>query len=329
MISRKTGLVSALSFMMFVFLSVSVSAQTYAEVVEAFNAAAEDIKSGNFELAISKFENCIELATQLGPEGDEMKANAESQIPVIYLRLAKDVYKAKDYEEAIKKFEETIMACEKYTNEKIKKDSEKYLLSSHYNVANQKYKGDDFEGALSHFNSAIEYNSEYAKAYYGKGLVYQKQGDLENMLVAFEKAIEFGNSTGDEKIASASSNKVRDYYFRLGTDAVKADDYQTAVNNLSKALKYDLEHSQSYYWLAVMYNKEMEYDKAVANAVEALKFDKTEDHIKARIYYELGNAYVGLVEYEKACDAFRNALYDPYTNTVKYKMENVLNCGSE
>ena len=47
---------------------------------------------------------------------------------------------------------------------------------------------------------------------------------------------------------------------------------------------------------------------------------------KAKIYYELGNAYVNLVEYDKACAAFKNCLMEPYTASVKHQMDNVLKC---
>jgi tetratricopeptide (TPR) repeat protein len=326
MISRKTRLLSALSLFMFVFLAFPGNAQTINEVIEAFNAAAEDVNTGNFESAISKFENCINLATQLGAEGDEMKAKAEGQIPALYYKLAIDAYKAKDYEGAIEQFEQTVVVCDQYGNEDLKSKSLKYLPSLHYVVANEKYKEDDFESAMTHFDKAIEYNPEYAKAYFGKGLVYQKKEDTDHMLSTFEKTIEVGNASGDEKTADFASQKIRDHYYSIGSLAVKDEDFQTAVDNLTRSLEYDAEFSEPYYLLSVMYNKEMEYQKAAENAEKALQYDQTEPQLKARIYYELGNAYIGLVEYDKACEAFSNALHEPYTNTVQYKMENVINC---
>ncbi len=327
MTSKKIGSISALSFIMFFSLTILINAQTINEVIEAFNAAAEDVNSSNFESAISKFENCIDLATQLGTEGDEMKAKAESQIPLLYYKLAVNAYKDKDYEGAIEKFEETVAVCDQYDNEELKSKSLNYLPSLHYAVGNQKYKGEDYEMAMAHYDKAIEYNPDYAKAFFGKGLVYQKLEDTENMLSIFEKTIEIGNASGDEKTAELASQKIRDHYYSIGRLAVKDDNFQAAVDNLTKTLEYDAEFSEPYYLLSVMYNKEMEYEKAAENAEKALLYDQTEPQVKARIYYELGNAYIGIVEYDKACEAFKNALYEPYTNTVKYKMENVLNCG--
>ena len=91
-------------------------------------------------------------------------------------------------------------------------------------------------------------------------------------------------------------------------------------------MKYDNQYAEPYYYLSAIYNKQLEYEKAAENAEKALAYDDSEPEKKARIYFELGNAYVGMVEYNKACEAFKNALFEPYTSNVKHKMENVLQC---
>ena len=314
------------SLIIMVCLSVSAGAQTINEVVEAFNAGAEDANSGNFETAITKFEECIELATTLGAEGDEMKQKAEQQIPALHYNLALASYKAKEYEAALEKFEETVAACDTYGNEELKTKSMKYIPALHYALANKAYKEEDYESSLSHYDMAIEINPNYLKAYYGKGLVYQKNGDEENMIAAFEKVIEMGTAAGDDKTVPQASKKLRDHYVIKGVTALKAEDYTDAIGLFNSSLEYDNEYTETYYYLTVIYNKQEEYDKAVENANAALEYDTSEPDKKARIYYELGNAYYMLVEYEKACEAYKNALHEPFTNSAKHKIENVLNC---
>jgi tetratricopeptide (TPR) repeat protein len=108
--------------------------------------------------------------------------------------------------------------------------------------------------------------------------------------------------------------------------SLKEEDYESAINLFNASMKYDDQYAEPYYYLSAIYNKQLDYEKAVENAEKAIAYDDSEPEKKARIYFELGNAYVGMVEYEKACQAFKNALYEPYTNSVKYKMENVLQC---
>jgi tetratricopeptide (TPR) repeat protein len=107
--------------------------------------------------------------------------------------------------------------------------------------------------------------------------------------------------------------------------AFNAEDYTTVIEMSNKSLGYDSEFSDPYYYMARIYNKDLEYDKALENAQKALDYE-TDEEKKPRIWFELGNAYVGIVEYEKACEAFSHCLVEPFESTVRHKMENVLNC---
>lgn len=310
----------------FLFLTALLNAQTITDVINAFNTGAEDMNAGNFETAISKFEECIQLAIQLGEEGNEMKLKAEGQLPALYYRIASDKYKAKDIDGAITWFEKTVEICNQYGNEEIKGKSINYIPQLYYSRGNTHFKNEEFVKALESYDKAIEYLPDYSRAYYGKGLVYRKTNDEANMIAMLDKAIETGKTSGDDKTSEGASKTARDYIVVEGVKAMKAEDYEIAINRFNASLKYDDKNADPYYYLAVIFNKQLEYEKAVEYALKAVEYDSSEPEKKAGIYFELGNAYVGIVEYQKACEAFKNALYEPYTNTVKYKMENVLNC---
>ena len=308
------------------FLTANLNAQTITDVINAFNAGAEEVNTGNFEVAISKFEECIQLAEQLGAEGDEMKSKAEEQLPALYYRIAGDTYKAKDIEGAIDWFEKTVEICNQYGNDDIKEKSLNYIPQLCYAMGNTHFRNEELDKALASYDEAIEYMPDYSRAYYGKSLVYRKKDDAANMMVMLDKAIETGKTSGDEKTTESAARIARDYIIEDGKKAMNVEDYETAIDRFNASMKYDDKYAEPYYYLAVIYNKKLEYDKSVENALKAVEYDTSEPEKKAGIYFELGNAYVGIVEYQKACDAFKNALYEPYTNTVKYKMENVLNC---
>jgi len=326
MLYKKNHFLRISSIAILLFVSALINAQTLADVINAFNAGAEEVNTGNFEAAIIKFEECIQLAGQLESEGDEMKVKAQEQIPAIHYRIAIDKYKAKDIDGAIAWFEKTVIACEQYGNDDIKTKSLNYIPQLYYANGNTHVKNEAYEEALSNFDKAIEYLPDYAKAYYGKGLVYRKLGQEENMFATLEKAIETGNSSGDDKTAATAVKSARDYLVIAGMKSLKDEDYESAIRLFNASMKYDNQYAEPYYYLSAIYNKQMEYAKAAENAEKAITYEDSEPERKARIYFELGNAYVGMVEYEKACEAFKNALYEPYTNNVKYKMENVLQC---
>ena len=323
--TRKGSFRKYFGAMILASITLSMNAQlTITEVINAFNAGAEQVNAGDFDAAIAKFEETIALADELGTEGDEMKANATAQIPALNYRMAMDTYKAKDIPGAIAKFETTVEACDKYGNDDIKAKSLKYIPQLYNANGNAQVKGGDFEGALASFEKAIEYKPDYARAFYGKALVYKRQNDEVNMLATMEKAIEVGNEAGDSKTAAAATKALKDFYMNSGKIAFKAEDYEEAIKNFEASYAYDAENAEPYYLTCVVYGKQGEFEKAVEYGIKAAQYQAADD--QAKIWYEVGNAYVSLVEYEKACDAFSKALVEPYLNTVKHKMENVLNC---
>jgi tetratricopeptide (TPR) repeat protein len=324
---RKAFVEIAKSLMVLIImvLPLQIRSQTINDVILTFNAGAELVNSGSFEGAIAKFEECISMATKLGAEGDEMRTNAQNQIPNLHYRIAVDKYKAEDIDGAIKKFEETIVACEKYSNNEIKTKAMNYIPQLYYSKGNACVKNEDYNGAITNFDKAIELVPDYAKAYYGKGLVYKKTGEEEKMVDILNKTIETAAKSGDTKTGAAASKALRDLYFAKAAQAVKEENYETAFAMFAKTLEYDSSYPDPYYYMAVIYNKQLEYDKSLENANKALELE-TDTTKQPKIYFELGNAYIGIVEYEKACEAFSRCLVEPFAEKAKYKMENVLNC---
>ncbi len=313
------------SVMIMALIAVSLNSQiTITEVINSFNAGAEEVNAGNFEGAITKFEETISLADELGAEGDEMKANAMGQIPALHYRMAMDTYKAKDIPGAISKFEATVEACDTYGADEIKAKSLKYIPKLYNANGNAKVKGEDYEGALASFDKAIEYKPDYARAVYGKALVYKRQGENDRMLATMQETIKVGHAAGDDKTTAAATKAIRDYYMNAGKIAFKAEDYPEAMKNFEASYAYDAGNAEPYYLTCVIYGKQGEFEKAVEFGLKAAGYEKEAE--QAKIWYEVGNAYMNLVEYEKACEAFSKSLVEPYLNTVKHKMENVLKC---
>ena len=328
MLKRKGNFRNLISVVVLAVSTLSMNAQTINEVIESFNAGAAEVTAGNYEAAITNFESTIEQATALGAEGDEMKAKAEMQIPQLYYRMAMDTYKAKDIPGAIIGFEETVAACDKYGNEDVKDKSLKYIPQLYYANGNDQLKADDFEGAIASFDKAVEYQPDYARAIYGKGLVYRKQKDQDNMVATMEQAIEVGNNADpvDEKTVAAATKILKDGYVNAGKLAFKDENYADAISNFESSFKYDPENAEVYYLICVCHGRQGEFEKAVESGTKALEYEEDDVDKKARVYYEVGNAYVKLVEYEKACAAFKNCLVEPYTASVQHQIDNVLKC---
>ncbi len=306
-------------------ITVSLNAQpTLTDVINAFNSGAEEVNAGNFESAIGKFEETIALAEELGEEGNEMKTSAMQQIPALHYRMATDSYKAKDISGAITGFEKTVESCDRYGNDAIKEKALKYIPQLYNAQGKAELKAEDYQAALASFAKAFEYKPDYAQAVYYQGLAYSKLEDDENMISCMDKAMDIGTSSGDEKTAAAAAKTLKTHFVNAGKLAYKDKDYEAAIGFFESSYKYDAEDPDPYYITCVIYGEQGEFEKAVEYGLKAVQYEKAED--QAKIWYEIGNAYMNLVEYDKACDAFSKALVEPYLKTVQHKMENVLNC---
>ena len=184
----------------------------------------------------------------------------------------------------------------------------------------------DYDAAIASFDKALEYQPDYAKAIYGKALVYKRQKDDANMITTMETVIAVGGSTGDEKTTAAATKALKDYYMNNGKISYQAEEYDEALTYFEKSFEYDADNPEPYFLITVIYVKKEIPEKVIQYGVKYIGYDEDDADKKARIYYELGNAYTTIVEYEKACEAFSMALVEPYLSNVKHKMENVLNC---
>lgn len=358
---RKTAVDITKNLLIFLLLILPAYArsQTLNDAITVYNAGADLIDKGALPEAITKFEECIKLATKLGAEGDDVKTKAQNQIPNLYFKISVDAYKTASIDETVKKFEETITACDKYGNNEIKNKSLNYIGLLSYTKGTMCVKNEDYTGAIANFDRAIEIIPVNAKAYYGKTLVYRKIGDENKMLEFYGRTIEAAGKSGDTITSAIATKSIRDYYYAKARLAIKKEVYDTAFIMLANTLEYDSTFAEPYYLMAVIYNKQQEYDKAVEKATKAIEHDgtspdpyyllaviynKQQEYDKAvekaskalelepdtarqpKMYFELGNAYMGDVDYDKACEAFKKCLVEPFEKTARYKMENVLNC---
>jgi tetratricopeptide (TPR) repeat protein len=92
-----------------------------------------------------------------------------------------------------------------------------------------------------------------------------------------------------------------------------------------KALTANPDNPRALYHLALIYNKKIEYDKAIEYAEKALE-SETEPIWISAINFELGNAYQNTVEYEKACEALQKVVEEPFLSRAEKKMGSVPGC---
>jgi tetratricopeptide (TPR) repeat protein len=305
--------------------SVALTAQTKEDVINGYNQGAELAKTDT-KAAIDQFNLVYQMALTVGTESEDIKILIETQLPILQLKYANELYKAKNIADAITNYLTAKDLAEKVGDTATISKTLDIIPKLYLSQGNDYYKNNDFENALINFDKALEFDPEYAKVYLSKGLVYKKQDNIPAMMESMEKAVEFGQKTNDEKTVTTASNVIRDNYLTNGQKAINAGNFQEAVTLLEQARLIGEPKSGIYYLLAVSYNKLSRWDDAIVAADNGLPLEEDTPDARAKFYFELGNAYLGKGSNQQACDAYKNALYGKNMEAAKYQIETVLKC---
>ncbi|MCB8999460.1 MAG: tetratricopeptide repeat protein [Bacteroidales bacterium] len=317
-------------------LGLSITAALFAQtpmdpVIAKFNEGAANVNGGDYTAAIGNFEEVISMAEGIGADANDLKAKAQDQLPVLYYTVATSYMKQKKYEEAIPSLEKTVDLANLYKNNaEVKAKAMKYLPTLLTGVGSVKYKEQNFDAAQELFDKTIEFDPEYAKAYLGKGLIYSDQFKEKEMVENLNKAISLAKASGDDKTAEQAQIALGLYYINQGhMDMQDVDpespDYEYAIGSFEKAVSFNPNAADAYYMLAVIYNQESEFDKAIESAKNALAVETDADKLSA-INYELGNAYFDTADYPNACEAYGKATSGDFAEKAKIKKEKVPGC---
>jgi tetratricopeptide (TPR) repeat protein len=297
------------------------NAQDINAVGEKFNEGIQFTKEKNYPSAIEAYQATIDMASQLGEEGAELKGKAEQAIASSYYNYGVSLYKSKDYTNAIKNFK---IASEKSTaigDQKTADASSTYIAGLYVGIGNSKFKKDDFENAIKDYKTALQYKPDYIKAYYSMGLVYKKQEDYDQMQQAFDKVLEMGAE--NDKTVVKTKDVAATTFLNAGAIDLQRMNYDEAIRHLELSTTYNPAESQAYYYMAVAYNGMKKWDEAIAACNMAR--DKGYD-VESDIFFQIGQASEGKGDSSAACEAYAQVTDGPNVDAAKYQMSQVLGC---
>lgn len=313
---------------MFIIMALSLQAFGQAEmsqVVEAFNAGVAQMKT-NPDVAVVSFEKAVSLANEVGEEANDIKDQAIKQIPKMYWESAKLYVGKKDYDGALVKLD----ACIKSAREIGDNAQASRANSTALTIMNTQGSGalaaKDYEGAIGYFDSVIEREPRYAKAYLGKVLVYDEMNDYDKMEEAAKKGLEAAKASRDTKTSEDISRKVRRTFFNKAQESMKNKEYDSAIDNLTRSIDFGNANADTYYQLGLAQEGVEKWSDAIDSFTEALEYEAGGDTDKAKIYFEMGKSYQALSDTANACASYRKALFGEFAEAAKYQIENVLQC---
>ncbi len=301
--------------------------QTLTDVINEFNAGVESLNGQSYETALTQFNNCLALCDLVGDEATDMKGQAQQQVVGAHYRQATTLMKRKQYDQAIPFLENTVKFSEEYTkNEEMAVKASKYLPSLYLRQGNILLKQEDLDEAMLTFDKVLKTQPNMYKANQGKGLVYQKLDEVDNMLSEFAIAKEKAVAKGDEKFVADVNGAINGYFKPLIDEEImmfdpEEADYTYLIDICEQAIEANEKNAFAYYNLISIKNKEVEYDAAVEYALKALAYeDEFNPNLLSGIYFELGKAYQNSIMYEEACEAYNKVTEEPFFTKAENKM---------
>jgi tetratricopeptide (TPR) repeat protein len=295
--------------------------QTLDEAGEAFNQGIAAQQQSDFQTAVNSYQKAYDIANKLGDEGIDLSLKAQKQLTSAYFSLGKSQYVEKKYNEALQNFLKSAGFAKLSADDKTLDASNTYIAGINTSLGNNFLKAEELDKAMEKYTEALKYKPEYAKAYYGIGLVYKKKDDLDKMKESLDKAIALAGQ--DEKTITSAKDAAGNAFLNAGAKELQGNSYEKSLEYLNIYLTYDATNPKSYYYLALANNGLKKWDDALTAANKAFELE-TDD--KSDIYFEIGKAYEGKTDATAACDAYKSVTAGNNVAAAKYQREQVLKC---
>lgn len=156
-----------------------------------------------------------------------------------------------------------------------------------------------------------------------RGLMFQIMGFKFPILLNLIFCVLLGNVSFAQKKKELSENekKATQYIFKGNEEITKEKaNFVEAEKLYRKAIAEDTKNAKAKYNLGVSYHATKNYQEAAQRSEQAAKLAKNEGE-KHASYHNLGNSYMGTGEFEKAIEAYKNALRNnPTDHETRYNL---------
>ncbi len=220
----------------------TAAAQDINQATENYNNGAMELQMGNNGAALEYFKTALEMGEALGDEGSELVNNCKKAICSAQIGMAKDLYNAKDFASAAEAFAEAKAVAEGYGETDLAAEAESLIGQANlqiYNTAGKAaMKAKDYAAAVENFTKVLEIEPENGAVALQLGQAYMRGNNLDEAVVALEKAKELGQAENADKLLSQ-------VYLKQAQNANKAKNYQAMLDFCVKSNEC-LENANAY-----------------------------------------------------------------------------------
>lgn len=314
---KKLTIVMSIVFMT---IATGLMAQNLNSAGKAYNKGIELAGEGKTMDAIESYNKCADICAELGEVGEGLGIKAETQITNLYMNMGIEQLKAKNYDSAIIILNETKVYADKVGDPSTNDKLNNYFAAAYTGTGIELYKTKKYKKAEEEYNKALEFNAGYASAHYYLVLTYSKLDDAGMLEESVENVMQY--STKDEQKAKAKL-AAASYFLKSGHNAVKEEQYNIASAMAEQSIQYNPDNAAAFYILALAYNEQENWGNAVKAAEKSVSYEGED---KTSYYFELGRAYEGMGEKDKACEAYGKVTKGPNKDAAEYQRVSVLRC---
>jgi tetratricopeptide (TPR) repeat protein len=275
-------------------------------------------------LQLSAVPSLAQDESSLSPQ---QKQKLQKELQQTYKEGAK-AGNAKNFEEAIARFEEAIQLAEKLGMSDIVSRIEGNIVNSLKGAGSTALKEENYEKALSHYQKLKEYTDEDPTVPYNQGLALLNMEDsTESGLQSLQKAIELGNQTGNTRVAGLATERIRDEFVATASEALQGNNpsqsqVNTALDALDQMREYVEPNATSLFYRATALFSSGQHQQAIQTAREGLDMHQGSRSDAAKFHYIIGESQMETGNKAAACETFKNAAYGDYQARANHYLEN-------
>lgn len=228
------------------FLAASLSAgvafaqdQTPEEMlnsaIELANSGNEAFEAGSPDLALEAFQQSMQMALNAGETGAAHVETCKTAICNIYMKMAKDAYRAKEWDKAVELFNKTKEVATEYGNADVATEAESLIGNTKANqlgtLAAEAKKLKDYATAASYYKQMVEMDPANGAFALQLGDAYYRMKDWDNAVAALESAMANGQEVKSKGLLS-------NVYLSRCQEALKLKKNQEALDFAKKANEY-------------------------------------------------------------------------------------------
>ena len=203
--------------------------------IELANSGNEAFEAGSPDLALEAFQQSLQMALGAGETGAAHVETCKTAICNIYMKMAKDAYRAKEWDKAIELFNKTKEVATEYGNADVAAEAESLVGNTKANqlgtLAAAAKQNKDFATAASYYQQMVEMDPTNGAFALQLGDAYYRLKDWNNAVATLESAMANGQEV---KAKSLLSN----VYLSRCQEALKLKNNQDALDFAMKANEY-------------------------------------------------------------------------------------------